>query len=143
MSGDGRHVRNRFSEQRYAADFGRYEGTRPAENPAHELLVGREGQRAHFLNLLLTVGRKGAYLVTGHRGSGKTAFVKFCLDEYRENVFRRYLRSNVGRRFFWDRLGHLTFGMLIVLGFLLISEMLQKLAFADHWSFLDRVTVFL
>jgi len=33
--------------------------------------------------------------------------------------------------------------MLIVLGFLLISEMLQELAFADHWSFLDRVTVFL
>ena len=96
----GKPVRSRFSDQGYAADFGRYEGTRAAEHPAHELLVGREGQRAYFLNMLLTVGRKGAYLVTGHRGSGKTAFVKFCLDEYRDNVFRRSKRctsSRIGR----------------------------------------------
>ena len=139
----GTTVLSRFSEQEYAADFGRYEGTRSVEHPAHELFVGREGQRAHFLNLLLTVGRKGSYLVTGHRGSGKTAFVKFCLDEYRENVFRRYLRSNVGRSLFWDRLGHFAFGLILLLGFLLASEALQELARLENWSFLDGVVAFL
>lgn len=136
-------VRSKFSEQTYAADFGRYEGTRAVEYPAHELFVGREGQRAHFLNLLLTVGRKGSYLVTGHRGSGKTAFVKFCLDEYRENAFRRYLRSNVGRRLFWDRLGHFVFALLLLLGFLLASEALQELALLRKWTFLDGIVAFL
>jgi 2-polyprenyl-3-methyl-5-hydroxy-6-metoxy-1,4-benzoquinol methylase len=121
-------VRSKFSQQRYAAEFGRYEGTRPAEHPAHELLVGREGQRAHFLSLLLTFGRKGAFLVTGHRGSGKTTFVRFCLAEYSENLFRRYLRSNVARALLWDRLGHLAFGVLWIVVALLATELLQELA---------------
>jgi len=136
-------VRSKFSSQLYAAEFGRYEGTRAAEHPAHELLVGREGQRAHFLNVLQTFGRKGAILVTGHRGSGKTTFVRFCLDEYTNNVFRRFLRSNSGRTFLWDRIGHLVFGILWILGTLLVTEELQELALLPHRSVLDWLLVFL
>jgi SAM-dependent methyltransferase len=126
-----------FSERDYAVEFGRYEGIRPVEPPAHEVLIAREGQRAHFLNLLLTVGRKGAYLVTGHRGSGKTTFVRFCLDEYQQNVYRRYLAGNVGRTILWDRLGTLVLGMVAIVVALLLTEAFQEITALEALSFLD------
>jgi 2-polyprenyl-3-methyl-5-hydroxy-6-metoxy-1,4-benzoquinol methylase len=130
-----------FSERDYAIEFGRYEGIRRVEPPAHELLIAREGQRAHFLNLLFTVGRKGAYLVTGHRGSGKTTFVNFCLDEYQENVYRRYLASNIGRTFLWDRIGLLAIGVLAILAALVLTEASQQIAVLKEVSLLDWITL--
>lgn len=107
----------------YYIPFGRYEGSRSAEFPANEVLIGREKQRAEFLKHLFAAGRRGAYLITGHRGSGKTSFVRHCLDEYDEDVFQRYLQRNVGRAFFWDRIGQTALlGMFLVLG-LLLSEL--------------------
>jgi hypothetical protein len=145
MAGEGQRFPGgeHFSERRYAAEFGRYEGTRAAAYPAFELLVGREGERAHFLNLLLAFGRRGAFLITGHRGSGKTTFVNFCLQEYSSNVFRRYLRGNAGRAFFWDRLGHLTVGFLVLSMFLLMTENLQELALLDWHGLLDWLMIVL
>jgi tetratricopeptide (TPR) repeat protein len=127
----------RFSTRRYAAEFGRYEGTRAAEYPASEMLVGREEERAYFLTLLHAFGRRGAFLITGHRGSGKTTFVNYCLEEYTSNVYRRYLRGNAGRAFFWDRLGHLAVALPILLLFLLISENVQELALFSWHGLLD------
>jgi hypothetical protein len=133
----GTPAEEHFSTRRYAAEFGRYEGTRAAEYPASEMLVGREEERAYFLNLLHAFGRRGAFLITGHRGSGKTTFVNYCLEEYTGNVYRRYLRGNPGRAFFWDRLGHLAVALLILLLFLLISENLQELALLSWHGLLD------
>jgi hypothetical protein len=48
-------------------------------------------------------GQRGAFLVTGHRGAGKTSFVHHCLSEHREAVFERFLVSNVGKTMLWDR----------------------------------------
>ena len=79
------------------APFGRYESSEASESPANEFLVGREPQRRRLLNLLLTHGKRGAYLVTGQRGSGKTSFVDYCLGEYQQDVFGRFLKSNVGQ----------------------------------------------
>lgn len=118
----------RLSHATYAIPFGHYQGTRKAEHPAQELLVGREGQRAYFLNLLFSLGRKGAFLVTGHRGSGKSTFVRYCLEEYCRNIFGRFLQSNVGRTLFWDRLVQLGFAALAIYFLLLLSELLYVLA---------------
>lgn len=86
------------------APFGRYESSDASESPANEFLVGREPQRRRLLNLLFTHGKRGAYLVTGQRGSGKTSFVDYCLGEYQQDVFGRFLKSNVGQS--WsDRIG--------------------------------------
>lgn len=93
-----------LSEEVIAVPFGHYEAGFEQEPPANEVLIGREGQRAYLIDLLMNIGRQGAYLVTGRRGSGKTSFVRHCITEYRSEVFWRYLRSNVGRTLFWDRL---------------------------------------
>src|SRR5687768_17456346 len=93
-----------YANREYAVPFGRYEGARPNEYPANEVLIGRERQRARMMDWLLTMGSRGAYLVTGYRGVGKTSFVQFCIKEYEDDVYGRYLQSKVGRGVLWDRL---------------------------------------
>ena len=114
----------RFSDKKYVLPFGRYVGSTEVEPPADEVLVGREGQRAYLIDLLISTGRRGAYLVTGHRGAGKTSFVKHCISEYEASVFSRFLRGNVGRGV-WDRVLVLLFWMSILLGALLSTELVQ------------------
>lgn len=119
-------IRTWFSDRTIFAPFGRYEGSRKADEPFNQVLVGREHQRARLLNLLFTTGRTGAILVTGQRGSGKTSFVNYCLNEYCQNVHRRWGVTNVGRAFFWDRLGNLLLvGFLPILGLLLCAELIE------------------
>ncbi|HYU34114.1 MAG TPA: hypothetical protein VEW48_18315 [Thermoanaerobaculia bacterium] len=111
-----------FSRKVLAAPFGRYQARGEVEAPADEVLIGREGERAYFTDQLLRTGGRGAYLVTGHRGVGKTNFVRYCLDEYKREVFERFLRSNVGRATFWDRIAVLALVVLFLLLALLVSE---------------------
>jgi hypothetical protein len=107
-------MKERLSDTRYAIPFGSYQSTQAAEYPANEVLIGREGERAYFLNLLFNQGRRGAFLITGHRGSGKSTFVRYCVEEYRQSCFRRYQSSTVGRAVFWDR-------VLLVIGALIAA----------------------
>jgi hypothetical protein len=122
-----------FSERDYAAPFGRYQSGNEVGTP-NEVLVGREDQRAHFIDLLLRMGRRGAYLVTGQRGVGKTSFVHYCLDEYREEVYERFLRSGVGRVMFWDHAGVLLFAFCIIFVLLMISELMEIVALSTGWG---------
>jgi hypothetical protein len=117
----------RFSERVVAAAFGRYQAGEEVEPPANKVLVGREGQRAFFIDLLLRIGRRGAFLVTGRRGVGKTIFVNHCLTEYRREVYKRFLHSNVGRVTFWDRIGVLLLGLIAILCALVVSEITEIL----------------
>lgn len=119
-----------FSRKIYAAPFGRYEAGSEVESPADEVLVGREGQRAYFIDHLLRAGGQGAYLITGHRGVGKTKFVHYCLNEYRKEVFERFLQSNVGRVAFWDRILVLALVAMLLLIALLISELAELISLA-------------
>jgi len=128
----------RFSDKKYALPFGRYLGSTEVEPPADEVLVGRESQRAYLIDLLISTGRRGAYLITGRRGMGKTSFVKHCIAEYEASVFSRFLRGNVGRGF-WDRLFVLLFWITILLGALLASELLQLLISSKALA--DRSTI--
>jgi tetratricopeptide (TPR) repeat protein len=116
----------RFSDKKYVLPFGRYVGSSEVQPPADEVFVGREGQRAYLIDSLISTGRRGAYLVTGRRGTGKSSFVKHCIAEYEASVFSRYLRANVGRGF-WDRVLVLFFWMALLLGTLLVSELTQLL----------------
>ena len=139
-------VRDRFSHRTYVADFGSYEGNRQTEEPDNELLVGREAQRARLLNLLLNTAQRGAYLVTGHRGSGKTTFVNYCLNEYRFEIFYRYLKSNLGRAFLWDRFGLVIFAVLLFLFGMLVHQSLAYLFLLPsrgilHWLVIAFLTL--
>lgn len=111
----------------YAALFGRFTASKETDPDANEVLVGREGQRAYLIDLLISMGRQGAYLVTGRRGAGKTSFVRHCIREYRLSVYKRFLRNSVGRGII-DRLALLTVWSMILLTALLVSECLQLLA---------------
>lgn len=113
------------SEPIYCAPFGRYEGSDAAAPPDNESLIGRRDQRSQLLNLLFTQGRRGAYLVTGHRGSGKTSFVEHCIGEYRDDILGRFLRSNVGRAFLFDRLALLGFAALTIAALLVLRGVLH------------------
>jgi len=91
------------------------------------VLVGRVGQRAYLTDLLIGMGRRGSYLVTGRRGAGKTVFVNQCISEYRKSVFKRYLRSNVGKGM-WDRLVVIGIWIVLLAGALVLSELSQLLS---------------
>lgn len=109
---------------RYAARFGLYEGSKPAPPPANEVLIGREAQRARLLDLLLSAGRRGAYLITGYRGSGKTSFADFTVDQLRAHVYERFVRGQIGRRM--PDLAFYVVVLATILGSaLLVSELLD------------------
>ncbi|MES1242767.1 MAG: ATP-binding protein [Acidobacteriota bacterium] len=116
-----------FSERTYAVPFGRYQPGGDVGPPDNEVLVGREGQRAYFIDLLFRMGRRGAFLVTGHRGIGKTSFVRHCLSVHREEVFERFLNSNVGRAMFWDLLGAAFLGFIVLLALAMTSKLIEVL----------------
>ncbi|HET9211053.1 MAG TPA: ATP-binding protein, partial [Thermoanaerobaculia bacterium] len=129
----------RFSDKKYLLPFGRYVGSTEVEPPADEVLVGREGQRAYLIDLLISTGRRGAYLVTGHRGAGKTSFVKYCVSEYEASVFSRFLRGNVGRGI-WDRVFVLLFWASILVGALLATELVQLFSNSTAGKWDDYLT---
>lgn len=85
------------SENLHFIPFGRFRVDRDATGERAAVLVGREGQRAFLIDALTGASRRGAYLITGRRGVGKTTFVENCLKEFEANVFRRYLRGMTGR----------------------------------------------
>lgn len=116
-----------FSERTYAVPFGRYQPGGDVGPPDNEVLVGREGQRAYLIDQLFRMGRRGAFLVTGHRGSGKTSFVHHCLRVHRDEVFERFLNSNVGRATFWDRLGVLVLGFVVLVALAMTSQLIEVL----------------
>ncbi|MEZ5714584.1 MAG: ATP-binding protein [Paracoccaceae bacterium] len=97
MNEMNRPFRSHFFEQKYFIPFGRFRIDRILSDSDSATFVGREGQRAFLIDALTGAGKRGAYLVTGRRGVGKTTFVENCLHEYDANVFRRFLRSNIGR----------------------------------------------
>lgn len=117
-----------FSERNYAVPFGRYQPGGEVGSPGNEVLVGREGQRAYLIDLLLRMGRRGAFLVTGHRGVGKTSFVKHCLAVHQDEVFERFLNSNVGRATFWDRIGVMMLGFLLLVVLSMVSQLIEVLS---------------
>jgi hypothetical protein len=119
--------RKRITDQTYVAPFGRYQAGGEVEPPADEVLVGRESQRALFIDLLLRGVRRGAYLITGHRGVGKTSFVRHCLKDYRDEVFERFLHSNVGRSIFWDRMMVVGLGLVALFLAMMASELMDLL----------------
>ncbi|HET9930371.1 MAG TPA: ATP-binding protein, partial [Polyangiaceae bacterium] len=112
-----------FSHAVYAVPFGRYEGAKPVEGRGSEVLIGRERERARMLDWLFTHGSRGAYLVTGYRGVGKTSFVNFCLRQYDDDIYGRWLQSSAGRALFWDRLAVTGFFLAVPLSLLFASQL--------------------
>jgi hypothetical protein len=116
-----------YSKWTFALPFGHYEAGGDQEPPANEVLIGREGQRAYLIDLLLNMGRRGVYLVTGRRGAGKTSFVRHCIAEYRAEVFGRFVRSGVDRTLFWDKAILVGLGLAAIAGGLFLSQLMDLL----------------
>ncbi|MEL7151739.1 MAG: hypothetical protein AAGK71_13455 [Pseudomonadota bacterium] len=121
MSKPRRILRNQF-----IIPFGRFRINRPREWDNTPVLVGREGQRAFFVDALTGIGERGAFLITGRRGVGKTTFVESCLQDYRQNDFRRFLGSGVGRSIY-DFLLLILFTLAIIGVLLAAGELLTFL----------------
>lgn len=133
-----------FFEQKFFIPFGRFRTERRLNDSNIDTLVGREGHRAFLIDALSGAGRRGAYLVTGRRGVGKTTFVENCLSEYRANVFRRFLRSNVGRSPL-DLIAVAAVGLFLLFVLLSASDLLEFLVHqkARNGSFLILVPLLL
>lgn len=115
-----------FKDYIYFFPFGRFRPDRVGSRDHGNLLIGREGERSYFIDSLTGAGKRGAFLITGRRGVGKTTFVESCLAEYEANVFRRFLRGKVGRSF-WD-LSFVVAGFALCLYVLLtMSDLLEFL----------------
>ncbi len=111
--------------------FGRYRGGTQADGDS---LVGREAERASFIDALRSRAAPDAYLITGLRGSGKTSFVRGCISEYHQDVYARFLKSGVGRSYA-DLV--VMCGMLLtaVAGLLFISELFSVLV----WKVFEKI----
>lgn len=118
-----------FSKRVLMIPWGLREGGREVEHPAELSMVGREGHRAYFIDLLHTLGKRGAFLVTGFRGTGKTSFVRYCVDEYDADIGTRILRSSAGRPWFWDKLALLFVALGALVIALLATELLEEAVF--------------
>ena len=115
-----------FSSQRTAIPFGKFESGTDDVFPCNESMVGREGARAKLIDFLTNVGTQKAILITGRRGMGKTSFVNYCLDEYKEARIERYWRSDIGRTL-GSWLWLLVISTLCAAAFVLGSELLKIL----------------
>lgn len=107
--------------------FGRYTRDQKGESPHDGILVGREGQRTFIMDVLNPRSGPGAYLITGHRGAGKTSFISTCLREYEEDVFTRFLSSKVGRALLWDRIGLALVGLCASGALVVLFELISLL----------------
>ena len=76
--------------------FGRF-ASRLTSSGEKKLFIAREKTRALLVDRLISGEGRGAYLVTGRRGVGKTSFVETCLEEYTNSVYMRFLRADHGR----------------------------------------------
>ncbi|MFO7561202.1 MAG: hypothetical protein R6X02_01060 [Enhygromyxa sp.] len=130
--------RRRAVRLRLAVPFGRYLGQSESEPGTQQTLVGREGQRAYFLDLLHNHGPHGAYLVTGQRGAGKSSFVRQALRNFEDDVYSRALRSGVGRPLFWDRLLLWAILLVVIILFLISHEVLNILVELEELRSLPR-----
>jgi hypothetical protein len=108
----------------YVIPFGRVPASGDAEPPDNETMVGRESERARFIDMLASRGATGAYLITGRRGIGKSSFVRHCLSEYNAAIFKRFLRGNTGKSF-WDMLGLMLFASFIIVASILLSSFIS------------------
>ncbi|MBF0195728.1 MAG: hypothetical protein HQL71_14300 [Magnetococcales bacterium] len=125
-----KHTNSSFSGSSYFIPFGRHAGPEDGlENDADEL-IGREGLRSYLVHALLDSSPQGAFLVTGRRGVGKTSFVEYCLREFKENTFKRYMTSNVGRTL-TDYLAVVLIAFLMLVTMQLLSEFSGYLLLQD------------
>lgn len=123
-----------FESRTIFAPFGRFRGDHVADREADGLLIGREAQRAQLITALLDNTHRGAYLVTGHRGSGKTTLVNHCLKEYEEAAYERYLNRHVGRAILWDRFALFVFVITLIFVFQALHDLLAIVAAGFPWK---------
>ena len=110
--------------------FGRVMGNRTVEGEK-KIFIGREGERALLIDHLCSGNARGAFLITGRRGVGKTSFVEACLEEYTNSLQKRFLRSAHGRRVS-DKLMTVFLGILIILFLLTASSLLGLVTHAAN-----------
>ena len=85
-----------FSDRSYGIPFGRFSRGNLGKAPENDVLIGRAEARSRLIDYLTNMSSRGAFLVTGRRGVGKSAFVEYCLSEYQHSVFKRFVRIAMG-----------------------------------------------
>ena len=130
-----------FFKKKFAIPFGRYSIN--AKNPAttDKILIGREEQRAKFIDLLINMGARGSFLITGRRGMGKSTFVNHCLEEYQSGVYKRYLRSNAGKLLFDPGIA-LILCTVLILSLIVLSDLSLVLVQASNDSIFALLLLF-
>ena len=126
MSSNDKQPKSHFNQQRTAIPFGKFETGAEDIFPCNESMIGREGARAKLIDFLTNAGTRKAILITGRRGMGKTSFVQYCLEEYKEARIERYWHSNFGRSFLsicWV----LIITMLIITAYVIGGQLFQVL----------------
>ncbi|HND32162.1 MAG TPA: hypothetical protein PLA94_19295, partial [Myxococcota bacterium] len=94
--------------------WGHYRTTGQGVPPANEVWIGRHTERARLLDHLLHSDGRGAILITGARGSGKTSFVAHCLRDYQRAIHERFLIQKGGT------LGIFDYAVVLFTAFVLI-----------------------
>lgn len=92
-------IHSEWLRSSFIIPFGHYIKGGDYDGPVDKLLVGREGQRKHLIDLLRQPAERSAILVTGRRGSGKSSFVNNCIYEYKNDKYSAWLKSEVGLTF--------------------------------------------
>ncbi len=114
--------------------FGRF-ASKLTKSGEKKLFIAREKTRALLIDRLISGESRGAYLVTGRRGVGKTSFVEACLEEYSNSVYMRFLRADHGRglpNVFLTAL----FSLFLLIAYLAASGMLELTVASANYNFL-------
>ena len=114
--------------------FGRF-ASRLTSSGEKKLFIAREKTRALLVDRLISGEGRGAYLVTGRRGVGKTSFVEACLEEYTNSVYMRFLRADHGRGL-PNVLLTVLFVLALLLAYLAASGMLELTIASANDNFL-------
>ena len=104
--------------------FGKFSLSGRGKPPFNQVFVGRQKERANFIELLTHQENFGAFLISGQRGAGKTSFVNYCLEEYERMAFQRSIRTSRNSVVYGFIL-LIAFCIAFTSGYVLLSQMLE------------------
>lgn len=129
-----REIRNLFR----FIPFGKFSISGRGRPPFNQVYVGRQKERSNFIELLTHQEKFGAFLISGHRGAGKSSFVEYCLNEYERMAFQRSIRISRSSQLM-SAINLTLIAVMLITVYVLLSQFLELAAQNTFEAILSEV----